>query len=284
MMAGGFNLPACSPMKSLPRSLPAFACALLSMVPALTRAGDPPELADAVRFAKLIRQDWKPAFEDPCTGDWKQKWTLDGEIATVTNTKSGMELKAGPEARNDAHHAVLWTKDSFKGDVKIEYTYTPTDEHFQFVTILYIQATGSGKEGFDADISKWADFRKAPSMRSYYNNMNLYHISYNAYGAEKAAGKDYIRGRRYMGTKKLKGTELDNEYHETGFFKPGVPHQITVIKRDKEVFMHIQADGKEKLCHFVNSKFPAVTEGRIGLRHMFTRSARYKDFKVSTLR
>ncbi len=258
---------------------------LLALIPATAWAEKLGEIDHAVKFAKLDRQDWKPVFEDSCTEDWKEKWTLDGEIATVTNTEKGMELKAGPEARNDAHHAVLWTKESFRGDVKIEYTYTPTDEHFQFVTILYIQATGSGKEGFDKDISKWADLRKVPSMRSYYNNMNLYHISYNAYGTKAAEpGKDYIRGRRYMGTKKLKGTELDNEYHETGFFKPGVPHQITVIKRDKEVFMQIKTEGKEKHCHFVNSKFPAVTEGRIGLRHMFTRSARYKDFKVSTLR
>lgn len=55
------------------------------------------------------------------------------------------------------------------------------------------------------------------------------------------------------------------------------------IDNPKEVFMHIRAGGKEQLCHFVNNKLPAVTEGRIGLRHMFTRSARYKDFKVSTL-
>ena len=261
-----------------------FLCTLLAISPVLSCAGDKSEIDASVEFEKLFKRAWEPVFEDPCIGNWKQKWTLDGEIAKVTNSEKGMELKAGPEARNDAHHAVLWTKDSFKGDLKIEYTYTPIDEHFQFVTILYIQAMGTGKEGFDADISKWADFRKVPSMRSYYNNMNLYHISYNAYGtATSGPGKDYIRAHRYMGTPKLKGTELDNEYHDTGFFTPGSPHQITVIKRDKEVFMHIKAGEKEKLCYFVNSKFPAVTEGRIGLRHMFTRSARYKDFKVSML-
>ena len=276
-------MPAFSAMNTLPHPLSAFLFAWLALAPAAL-ADEKSEVASAKQFEKLLKHEWKPAFEDSCTENWKDKWTLDGEVGTVTNTKSGMELKAGPEARNDAHHMVLWTKQSFKGDVKIEYTYTPTDEHFQFVTILYIQATGSGEEGFDADISKWADQRKVPSMRSYYNHMNLYHISYNAYGTKASEpGKDYIRGRRYMGTQKLKGTELDHEYHETGFFTPGVPHQITVIKRDKEVFMHIKAAGKEKLCHFVNSKFPAITEGRIGLRHMFTRSARYKDFKVSIL-
>lgn len=253
---------------------------LIAFVPSAAWAKEKDERTIKERFEELTKIEWKEVFHDPCTGDWKERWTLDGEVATVTNAHNGMELKAGPDAKNDAHHAVLWTKQGFKGDLKIEYEYTPTDDHFQFVTILYIQATGSGKKGFDTDISKWAEQRKVPSMRTYYTNMDLYHISYNAYGDEKSPGKDYIRGRRYM-CAGLKGTELDNEYNETGFFKPKVPHQITVIKRDKEVFMRIRAGEKEQLCRFVNTKFPAVTEGRIGLRHMFTRSARYKDFRVS---
>jgi hypothetical protein len=32
-----------------------------------------------------------------------------------------------------------------------------------------------------------------------------------------------------------------------------------------------------------NPELPAVTHGRIGLRHMFTRSARYSNFRVSVL-
>lgn len=34
-----------------------------------------------------------------------------------------MTLTAGPEFKNDAHQIVLWTRDSFEGDVKIEYDY-----------------------------------------------------------------------------------------------------------------------------------------------------------------
>jgi hypothetical protein len=30
-----------------------------------------------------------------------------------------------------------------------------------------------------------------------------------------------------------------------------------------------------------NPKLPVITEGRIGIRHMFTRSARYKNFSIS---
>ena len=31
-----------------------------------------------------------------------------------------------------------------------------------------------------------------------------------------------------------------------------------------------------------NPDLPIITEGRIGLRHMFTRSAKYKNFRIST--
>jgi len=40
---------------------------------------------------------------------------------------------------------------------------------------------------------------------------------------------------------------------------------------------------KELLCHFITAKFPAITEGKVGLRHMYTRGARYGHFKVSEL-
>jgi hypothetical protein len=43
------------------------------------------------------------------------------------------------------------------------------------------------------------------------------------------------------------------------------------IQNDKQVF-----HGK-----LSNTALPDVTEGRIGLRHMQTRSARYKNFRVS---
>jgi len=38
-----------------------------------------------------------------------------------------MILSAGPTAGSDSCHAVLWTKRSFSGDVKIEFEYTRAD-------------------------------------------------------------------------------------------------------------------------------------------------------------
>ena len=73
-----------------------------------------------------------------------------------------MELTAGSEFGNNAHHMVLWTKESFEGDLKIDYEYTRLDEATRCVTILYIEATGSGKGPYVKDISRWNELRKCP--------------------------------------------------------------------------------------------------------------------------
>lgn len=237
----------------------------------------------AKRFAELAESRWQLVFSDPGTGDWNERWTLDGTRAMVRNGPTGMEFTAGPDPGDEAHHAVLWTRNDFEGDLKIEYEYTRLDHEHRKVTIVYVQATGSGKPGFDKDISLWADKRVIPSMKSYFENMNAYHISYAAFeNKNEDPANDYVRARRYV-CGDLAGTELDNEYEKTGLFETGVPHRITIIKQGRDLYMKIRNDKKEFLCHFVNSRFDPIKEGKIGLRHMNTRSARYKDFKISVL-
>ena len=228
-------------------------------------------------FERALMGEWKEIFSDSCTGDWQAKWFLDGEVGTVKTAPNGMTLTAGDEFKNDAHHMVLWTKRSFEGDVKIEYDYTRLDEENRCVNILYIQATGSGKGPYAKDIFEWRGLRKVPSMRSYYDNMNTYHISYASFP------ETYIRGRRYLPhAKGLKGTELEPDYFPEGLFATGVTHHITVIKKDRDLFMRVENPDQVYHCHFFNNALPTVTDGRLGLRHMFTRSARYENFRVST--
>lgn len=220
------------------------------------------------------KQTWQPVFTDPGTGDWTKKWFLDGEIGTVTNTADGMELRSGPEYKNQAHHMVLWTKENFEGDLKIEYEFTRLDEDGKGVCIIYIEATGSGEEGFDEDITKWNDFRKEPVMGKYFCNMNTYHISYAC---------SYIRGRRYMPEgKKMNGhTELIPDYEIDDLFETGVPYKITIIKLDRELLMKVENSDKIRYFHMKNEKYPIISHGRIGLRQMYTRSSLYKDIKIS---
>jgi hypothetical protein len=238
------------------------------------------------RFEEIEAQDWQEAFFDAGTEDWRENWSLDGLKATVTNNEEGMNFRAGPVPRENASHAVLWTQQRFSGDVKIEYEYTRTDTANQYVNILYIQATGSPELGLPKDILEWADRRTVPAMSVYWSNMHTYHISYAAYGGEPVTDDyDYIRARRYRPdlNPKKNGPILEPDtFERTGLFAPGVPHRITVIKQGNELFMMIRNAEKEYLSHWVNTDQPPVTEGSIGLRHMWTRSARYRDFSVST--
>lgn len=238
--------------------------------------------ADQETFHRESQGDWKTVFSDSCQKDWKERWFLDGEIGTVENSDNGMTLTAGPEFKNDSHHMVLWTKEDFKGDLKIEYEYTRLDRENRCVTILYIQATGSGQGLFAKDIAEWGELRKVPSMRSYYDNMNLYHISYAAFGNSGKAKKSYIRGRRYMPHQKgLKGTDLKPDFYFSSLFQTDLKHHVTVIKKDRELFMKVENKDGVTYCHMKNEKLPIITEGRIGLRHMYTRSARYKNIVIS---
>lgn len=239
-------------------------------------------------FVQLNKADWEEVFFDSCTEDWKDQWSLDGLKATITNSEAGMDFSAGLVDKEDASHAVLWTKDRFKGDIKIEYEYTRTGMITRNVTILYIQASGATEIGVPYDLADWADERNIPAMRTYFKNLNTYHISYAAFGQNPVDEiDDYIRARRYMPILKkgLAGTAIEPDiFKRTALFAPDVPHHITVIKRGNEIFMMIKNPEKEYLCHWNNTQFPAITEGAIGLRHMFTRSARYKNFRISTLK
>lgn len=238
-------------------------------------------------FHALQTAEGREVFYDSCTNDWNELWSLDGLKAAVKNTPDGMELSAGPVQGDDSCHAVLWTKQRFEGAVRIDYEYTKLDSAMNNVVILYILASGSGADGFDSDIFKWNGLRDIPSMRTYFNHMNAYHISYSAFDQDNADPQnDYIRARRYLPEtgKGLEGTALQPDYAGTGLFEQGVPHQITVIKQEDDLFMYIRNDRTDMLCHWKTDAMPSITEGRIGLRHMYTRSARYRNFRISVLK
>ena len=246
-----------------------------------------PTTAQEESFSKLQKLDWKQSFFDPGTSDWSERWLLDGLKARVYNSPQGIEFYAGPVPAEDSSHSVLWTRKSFSGNIKIEYEYTRLDAATKYVNILYIQATGSGQGDFSGDIFNWSEMRRIPAMRMYFNHMNTYHISYAAYGNTNTDEQhDYIRARRYMPESGmgLKGTDLEPDYFDTGLFQPGVRHQITVIKYGNDLYMEINSPNKKMLCHWKNTSLPPIEKGRIGLRHMASRNARYKNFRVSEIR
>lgn len=233
-------------------------------------------------FNKLNNSEkWNLAFKDDGTKNYKKNWHLDGEIAKVENSKDGMHIQAGPKFKNDAHHMVLWTKKTFAGDVKIEFDYIRTDKETKCVNILYIQATGKEEGEYTQDIFEWNELRKVPSMNTYFNNMDLLHISYAAFPNNEET-QDYIRVRHYpvRADRKFSELEVKPTYFDTGLFKTGVTYHFTVIKTNGKLFFEIEGDGQIKLYTWDISHLPELEAGRIGIRHMYTRSALYKNFKV----
>jgi len=227
-----------------------------------------------------VNKNWNLNFTDSCTTNWCDNWILDGALAKISNSTRGMDFWAGPINGNDSCHAVLWTKKSFKGDIKIEYDYTRLDNETRNVNIIYIQATG--EKPYAKNIHKWAEVRVIPSMYQYFKNMNTIHISYSAYST-LGSDSDYIRARRYLPlTKTLSSTEFGDSFLGTGFFKPNVKHHITIIKSGYDVYMNIKNESQEILYHWNYIHMPLISEGYVGLRHMYTRGSRYSDFKIFT--
>ena len=242
--------------------------------------------AQKQQFDQLERLHWKQVMFDKGDGDWQENWFLDGKKATVENGTQGMDFSAGPVEREDASHAVLWTKRSFTGDLKIEYDFTKLDHATKAVNILYIQATGKEEGPYNKDITDWSELRKIPKMSTYFNNMNLWHVSYAAYGnGDEVDKKDYMRARRYpvLSGKKFSDTKVGISYDDTGLFKDGLTYHMTVIKKDDLLMIRVEGDGKTAFFSWDFSDHPPITVGRIGLRHMWTRSSRYANFSVSEL-
>jgi len=259
-----------------------IACALISftLIKAVTCHAD-----ESAEFQKLRdARQWEQKFHDTGGVNWRDHWFLDGEHATITNAADGMHFHAGSVVGDDADHAVLWTKDSFAGDLKITFTYTRTDAETANVNILYLQATGTGTPPYVADIFEWRDLRKVPAMNVYFQNMNTLHISFAAFGNKgPEKGTDYVRVRRYPVRPGVAFNDLEipPDYKNTGLFVPGETYPITVIKTDAQLFFHVQGKAGERLFTWNVAGKPKLSAGRIGLRHMFGRAACYQEISVS---
>ena len=242
--------------------------------------------AQQKEFEEIQALNWQQIFFDKGDKDWQDQWFLDGKKAIITNGEDGMLFAAGPVERENASHAVLWTKRTFSGDIKIEYDFTKVDHANKAVNIMYIQATGKEQGPYEKDISAWSHLREIPKMSTYFNNMKLWHISYAAFGNGEELNKpDYVRARRYpvIEGKKFKDTQVGKSYDETGLFKDDVQYHMTFIKKGDLLMLHVKGDGKSSYFSWDFSAHPSITEGRIGLRHMWTRASRYANFSVSHL-
>lgn len=225
---------------------------------------------------------WKRVFFDPCTDNWERNWFLDGSKGKVRNTPEGMILTSGPGVREDASHVVLWTRESFSGDIRVEYDFTRIDkmEDETSVCIFYLQATGTGAGPFEEDIFLWRKLREEPAMSLYFMNMNCYHVSYACTGG---ADRDYVRARRYPAKTQKDfqyGTRLDPSYENVDRFHPGDTYRFAFEKIGTNLTFTASRGGKTDTFDWNTSGFPPIISGRLGLRQMFARESRYARFEV----
>lgn len=225
---------------------------------------------------------WRLAFSDAGTGEWADNWFLEGDKANVVNTEQGMLFSAGPTPLEDASHAVLWTKSTFDGDIKVEYRYTRLDTmtSVDAVNILYLLATGLGTDTSPTDIRQSSSRRAVPAMSAYYLNMRALQISYATTGPRRS---DYVSARIYPASSIDRfptETQLHPVYEGVTLFEPGATYTITAIKADGRLSFAVKGDGVDRRFDWDISSASPGESGRIGLRHMWARSARYSDFRV----
>ncbi|TNF42227.1 MAG: hypothetical protein EP310_06200 [Bacteroidetes bacterium] len=236
------------------------------------------------------QQESKILFEDSMTKNWQKHWFLDGQKATLVHRNNGLYFSGGTITKNDdpenyhAHHAVLWTKQVFEGDIRITYEMIRVDTSDYGTTLLYIQAQGIGKGPYVKDITEWNKLREIPAMNLYFENMDLISLSF----------RENLRCKRYP-WKDAKG----EWYPERGLIKPmidydgiipGKKYSVEVVKRKNSVTLRLYDVETNQLCTNFTwdlTKIPAeleqIQKGRIGLRHMSTKQFIYSDFKVERL-
>jgi hypothetical protein len=240
-------------------------------------------MSDAT-FQELMAADWQQQFADCGTTDWRRQWSVDGARADIRNPEDGMVFAAGPVARDNASHAVLWTREIFAGDIRIEFDFTRLDTITRFVNILYIQASGRGDAPYTRDIAEWSHLRQVPFMSCYFDTMDLLHVSYAAFGNADDKDEDYVRARRYptRPDRAFNQTDLAPDNFLTGLFRPGITYHFTAVKTDSDLFFEVRNDEVRELYHWPLAEVEPLQPGRVGIRHMWTRCSRYANIRIWT--
>jgi hypothetical protein len=257
--------------------------AALSLLVLIGAMAEDKEMESMEHFRSICESaQWTEVFSDSGTAGWQEKWFLDGDTAKVENTPEGMVLTAGPDLKDNGDSMVLWTKESFAGDILISYDYTRLDELTQNVCILYIQATGKEEGPYTKDILEWANLRNRALMSHYFRNMRALHVSY-AVDRHDQPG-EYVRARQYPvppGGNFNRDTEIKGTYFNTGLFKPGVTYRLTFAKQAGTMYFRVQGDGQDRLFQWDLAGFPPIVEGRVGLRQMPQRKSLYRNLRIS---
>lgn len=235
-------------------------------------------------FDRLNQQSWKLAMHDSGCDDWQTHWTLDGTQCAISNTPDGMEFKSGSEAGDHSNHGVLWTRARFSGDMKVSFDFTRLDSVNRYVCIAYFHANGIGEGAYTKDIHSWAHLREVPYMKTYFENMDLLHVSFAAFGNTNDDPEDYIRARRYpvRADRSFDEIEIGDTVDNTGLFTPGKTYSMTFIKTRDELALEVTGGERPFYHSWDISKVEPTTDGLFGIRQMWQKHSRYKNIRIYT--
>jgi len=120
-------------------------------------------------------------------------------------------------------------------------------------------------------------------MHTYFDNMDLLHISYAAFGNDNDDPSDYVRARRYprLAEESFGTTNIPPDSFDTELFLPGVKYHFTFIKTDEDLFFEVKNADVQRLFHWPLKDVKTLKPGRIGIRHMWTRCSRYQNISIS---
>lgn len=243
-------------------------------------------LAVAITFGqeeRTARPNWRLAFSDNGTGRWSDDWVLFGnpERISVTNGPDGMTFRAGDGTDANADHAILWSKRSFSGDLRVEWDYTVLDRYSStippngYCSALMLYSSGAGTFGLPTELLAWPQqARQADTSGRYFHERTRgLQLNY-AFVGDPRGNRFRIRANPGY----LLGTESD----ETDFFRPGASYHVAVEKTGAVVGVKVAelSSGREFSTTFADPLLQNYSSGRIGLRNMNRRESRYAKVRV----
>jgi hypothetical protein len=226
------------------------------------------------------QDDWREAFVADHKRDWRAEWFLFGDPSrgiTVSNSAAGLTLRAGDGSDPRRDHAVLWSKRTFTGDVRIEYDVTVLDGYaspppkISYCSALLVHAQGA--TNYPSDLAAWTAAQANADTSGNFVNTNTRGLQLNY------AFVGDVRGNR-LRLRVNPGYALAGQSDITTLFRQGQTCHVSATKAGALLTVHV-TDGKATFSHtFTDAGLAAHGSGRIGLRNMNRREARYANLRV----
>ena len=197
-----------------------------------------------------------------------------------------LDIDEVTEEINDKIELTGWDRDEFKNIYDISWIHH--ENGLEGVVLAYPEIRSAVDNKIVSDVSLLPTYRDIKAQKTCIDMM-----------------RDKAQARRSNITIKLLTTMhglLLDDPEKSGTYRKDIPihrtyfHEIaepTLIetrlsetldyvngKKDRDLHVRVENPDEFVYFHMKNPDLPAITQGRIGLRHMFTRSARYTNFRV----